>query len=298
MNFDDPEAARDWADAWVVAHRPNLVVAGIDEFERGHRDWFLTEYGRGVEQFYVEFDALARAVDALNFVDRSDWPPNRSIQYVIAAKNLKAFHSAMKLLTAGFYVDAMSLVRGIYDAFLRIVHVALYPADPWGAVADKPPSPTPHFNATGIVRDQLRLDWLSNYSIMSVFAHANTFEVMTAMTRMADRVEPAERFGLVFERDDRLVETVLPLLSMLMLLYLRLVIETMGGGAKIRDSELVTTCEDAIGLLTFVMRTNDKPKWHSMADDVDYIFEVLRVADTNGNWTGIRDLRPTVERRT
>jgi hypothetical protein len=107
VDIDDPSASRDWADAWVAAHAANDVRDDIEQFEVDHRSWFRESYGRGVDQFYVEFGALVKAVHALNFVDRHHWPAHRPMQYVIVSKNLKAFHSAMDRLSAGFDVDSI-----------------------------------------------------------------------------------------------------------------------------------------------------------------------------------------------
>ena len=293
----EAKAVTAWADAWVVDHRPIVVRDELLAFELDHRERFMTDYGRGVEQFYVEFDALVRMIDAMNFMDRDAWPRHRTIQYMLVAKNLNAFHSAMDRLSKGFYVDAMSLVRGLYDCFLRIVHVSLHSDDPWGAVMDKPPAPTPGFNATSIVRDQLRLDWISNYSIMSVFAHANAMEVLVSIQAVAVRTAPPEHFGLSLEPDQRLVETVLPLLYLVMLLDLRLVNETFGGTQAVDETALVTTSQEAVQLLTFSMRSHPKPKWTDVADDINYVLDVLAVADVGGDWRALRNARPVVESR-
>lgn len=294
MDFEDLSSARDWADSWVAAHTPNLIRDEIAAFEADHRERFLQSYGRAVDQFYVQYGALAQAVDALNFVDRTHWPSHRPIQYVIVAKNLNGFHSTMDRLSKGFVVDSMSIVRGLYDAFLGIIHVSLNSTDPLGAIMARPPSPTPRFNATGIVKGQLRLDWMSNYAIMSVFAHGNLMEVAQSINRMHDRSLPRERLGLTFEPDVLVVETVLPFLSLVTLLYLRFVPESLGATSDVEDAPLIATCRDAVALLTFAMRDNSKPRWRKIADDIDYLFNVFSAADAGGDWKSLRDARPPV----
>jgi hypothetical protein len=131
-------AAMSWAEAWVGEHYPPRVETELAAFEQLHHAQFMENYGRAVNQFYVQYDALVAVVDHVNFVAAPSWPAHRTIQFVLLAKNLKAFHSAMDRLSKGFYQDAMGLTRSLYDTFLRVVHVSCFSDAPEGALVDRP----------------------------------------------------------------------------------------------------------------------------------------------------------------
>lgn len=297
LNFAGVEDARDWADKWVTAHAPTQVATEIADFERQHLDLFTEDYGRGLAQFYVQYDNLVALIDQVNFIDKTSWPSHRPIQFILLAKNLKAFHSAMDRLSKGFYQDAVTLTRGLYDAFLRALHVSCYADNPGGALVDKPPKGVARFVATDIVQTQLRLDWLMKYALMSVYAHANTLEVLVALRHNEDQAGDPERFGLVFEDDVKLVEMAFPFLQFVLLAYLRFVIERMIGSAAPRDQAQFSVAQEAAALLTYGFVSSEKSYWRETVADLDYVFELLEVADAGGDWKAMRDLRPLVESR-
>ena len=294
LEFGSVDEAMSWADDWVNANSPIRVADDLAAFEADHLEQFLANYRRGFHQFYVEFGELAALVDQVNFVDRSTWPSHRALQFVTIAKNLKPFHSAMDRLSKGSYQDSVTLIRSLYDAFLRVVHISVYCDNPWGALATSPEPGVPRFNATGLVQDQLRLDWLPNYEIMSVFAHGNVFEVSQSLIRNEQRRADPERFGLVYEDDVRLVEMAMPYLQLLLLLNLRFVRTRLIGSANVRDPGQLKSADRAIELLQWMISDNPKPFWVQTARDVDYLFEVLAAADAGRDWQSMRDLRPKV----
>ena len=216
----------EWADSWVANNQPSILHE-LENAELAHRLRFENDYGRGIQQFYVEFGALVDAVDDVNFAERDHWPPFRYVQFVLLAKNLGSLHSAMDRLSRGFYQDALSLTRSSYDAWLRLVFISCYPDDPYAALMHRTPKGTPSFNATDLVRVQLRLDWLSKYRIMSAFAHGNSVDALQSLQAAIERSGDPERFGLQQSYDVSRIELVYPFLEFLVLAYLRFVVERL-----------------------------------------------------------------------
>lgn len=297
LNFADPGEVNKWVNGWVATNTPTSIEMKIAEFESTHLDHFMKHYGRGVVQFYVEYDALVSLIDQVNFIDKGSWPPHRVTQFVLLSKNLKAFHSAMDRLSKGFCQDAVTLIRGLYDAFLRVLHISCYSNKPEGALLERPAEGTTRFNATDIVQVQLRLDWTLKYRLMSVYAHANTFEAITSLQRIQDNDGNPERYGLVFEKNVRLLEMAFPFLQFLMLVNLRFVIERLIGPTVTPDPAQFSTAKEAVAFLTHCLVTHPKPYWHETVVDLDYVFNLLDVADSGGDWRKMRDRRPTVTPR-
>lgn len=138
MAFGSDDEAQRAFDAWLVRHRPPKVRVDTADFEMQHVDWFMENYGRAVDQLYIEFDRLVNLTRQVNCIDKSAWPQHRAMQFVLLAKNQQTFHSAIDRLSKGSYQDAMSLTRSIYETFLRVIHISLNSEHPWGAVSDKP----------------------------------------------------------------------------------------------------------------------------------------------------------------
>lgn len=294
MDFKDVSSARDWADSWVAAHTPNLIRDEIAAFEAEHRERFLQAYGRAIDQFYVQYGALVQAwtlstsstVHTLAIAsthpirdrrEESERVPLDDGPIVERLRRRLDEHGARALRRVPPH---HSRQREFGRSFRR----------DHGEAAVTDPEIQRHRNR----QEQLRLDWMSNYAIMSVFAHGNVMEVTQSINRMHDRSLPPERLGLMFEPDVLVVETVLPFLSLVTLLYLRFVLEALDATSDVEDAPLIATCRDGVALLTFAMRDNSKPKWRMIADDIDYLFSVFAAPDAGGDWKSLRDARPPV----
>jgi hypothetical protein len=293
MQFANNDDARAWADGWIRQNAAAGVLSELLDLERENAEIFDSEYGRFASQFDVEYGALARLIDELNFVDRSCWPRHRFIQYVLLAYNLPSFSSALDRYRRGYYADALALVRGLYETFLRMVFVSCNREEPWGALG-KAPKGVVAFNATGLVRDHLKLPWLKNYSVTSAFTHSNTFLVSEALIRAEQQVGEPERIGLKVFFDRRLAELVGPLLSFTLLLHLRFAVDRLTCRGELQVSSL-PLAQEAVGLLTYGLESHEKEYWTGVASDLEFLFELLAVADDGGDWRELVRMRPGVE---
>lgn len=284
LRFDNTEQARQWADDWLRTLGPSPVIADLVQYEHGHRAQALREYGRLIAQFEAHYTALVQLIDQVNFVDRSSWPQHRAVQYVLMSYNLKPFWSAVDRLTKGFCEDALVLLRGLYETFVRVVFVSCHPDDPWGVLVNNPPKGTPAFNMTNFVRDELKLEWLSKYTIMSVFAHSNALQALDALKRASEQQGEPERFGLRLEYDTKLLELAGAFLQFLLLVYVRFTLERLIGASEVRDPEQLETARTSLALLTYGLDDHPKDYWKGVAADLDFVFQVVEVADRGGDW--------------
>jgi hypothetical protein len=282
-----------WADAWVAAE-PSSIQADLASGERAHLNLFMQQLGRGLGQFYAEYGALVRAIDDVNVVEREHWPPFRYVQFVLLAKNLSALHSAMDRLSRGFHQDALSLIRSSYEAWLRAVFISCYPSDPYAVLVRRPPKGVPAFNATDLVRTQLRLEWGTKYRIMSGFAHGNSIDSIESLEAAVKQDGVPERFGLVVSYRAERIELAFPLLEFVVLLYLRFVTDRLLGSQPAPTPGVAQRSSEAVALLQRKFRDHPKPYWRNTMEDLDYVHELLGVADRGEDWRAIRDRRPIV----
>lgn len=222
------------------------------------------------------------------------WPPHRSIQYALLAHNLKPLRSGMDRLTNGYYEDSLALLRIAYETFIRLVFISVHHDDPWGGLAPKPTPPTPRFNLTGFVRDQLRLGWATSYSVLSAFTHSNAVDVLDSLRRAVARQGEPERFGPSIEFDTNRIELVLPQLHFALLAYLRFTVDRLVGLQLRPQIPEVTLAIESVEVMTFVVRSHPKPYWRDVADDLDYVFDLIGAAEAGDDWKTMAKSRPMV----
>lgn len=294
LRDDDLTEAKRQIDAWVKQHSPPHAMVHARAQELNHAKQFHAEYGRAAGQFEVEFSSLVGTVDRINFIRRDTWPPHRSIQYALLAHNLKPLRSVMDRLSKGYYEDALALLRVGYETLIRLVFISLHHEDPWGALTRRPTPPTPPFNATGFVRDQLRLGWATSYSVLSAFTHSNVVSVLDSLKRAEVRQGEPERFGPSIDFDRNRIELVLPQLHFALLGYLRFAVDRLVGNELRAQVPQSAVAIESVEVMMFVVRTSPKPYWRAVADDLDYIFELIHAAEGGTDWVTIARSRPVV----
>lgn len=282
-DFDDVEQAKAWADAWVNDHEPADLAQRVAGGESEHLEFFSKDYGRFVSQFEVEYSALVEIIDQINFVEKASWPDHRAVQYVLVAYNVKTFSSALDRLRKGYYADCITLTRGLYETFVRILFISCHPDDAYNVLVFKPPKGARTFNLTNFLRDELGLEWETKYGVMSTFAHSNSFQVLSALERALERSGEPELFGLGFDRDPSLAEAAIPFLQFVLLAHLRFAAERLAGDVALPD-QLASTAADSVALLTYGLVNHPKEYWRMVARDLDVLFETLAVADRREDW--------------
>lgn len=113
-------------DALTKASDTTQII-NIQDYQAKHVRFMRKNYGRFMDQFEMFFCAMTGYSHNINYLDKKGWPINRGFQFVIATSSLKQFHSAYTLLCNGAYEDAVTILRSIYESFLRII---LYHAIP------------------------------------------------------------------------------------------------------------------------------------------------------------------------
>lgn len=291
--FQSDDEAKAWADTWVAVHSPTDVAASLAASELDHRMQFSDAYGRFAAQYDVGVAALATLVEELNFVRRDGWPEHRAIQYVLVAYNLRHFDTAIDLVVRGRYEEAISLTRGLYETFVRLLFVSCHADSAYSVLASSPPKGVRRFNLTNFLRDELRLDWERKYGVMSAFAHSNVHRAGLALRRAATPAGEPEAFGLGLGFDAALAEAALPFMQFVLLAHLRFAVERLVSGSAPSSDPLVVA-QEAVDLFTYAHASHPKPYWRMVATDLEYLSKVLEIADRGEDWRPLAAARPVV----
>lgn len=259
------------------------VLDDIGGFQRQHVAHVGRLYGRFISQVELVFSLLVEIVDGINYMDKSGWPKYRSLQFVLMVHNLKSIESALDRMVKGSYEDAINLIRGPYEALLRIVFISCFPADPYAGLG-KAPKGTRQFQATNFVEQDLRLDW-TDYDLMSAFSHANSFSALSHVIALAQGREKGP-VALKYQFDNQRFEIGANLLNVVLLAFLRLVTEVFTASSPPQPA-LATRLERArelVGLVTASFGMHPRPYMRNLVEDLEDITRLIRWADAGGSW--------------
>lgn len=274
-------------DAWVDAHLPSAFTTDLLALEAGHVEVVSAKYGRLFAQFDVEMTAHAQLIDAVNFVNRDDWPPQRAVQYMLVAANAKSFYSAIELLRRGHYEDCLAITRGLYETFVRVAFISCYPDAVASTLMPSPPKGERRFNLTNFLEHDLGLEWESKYRVMSTFAHSRAIVVLEAWQRALAREGEPERFGVSHGFDTERFELAAAFLQFVLLAHLRFVTDRLVGSSAVPDRGVLTTALEGRDLLQFCLDDHPKPYWQKTRVDLDHVFRVMELADAGGDWKAV-----------
>lgn len=265
------------------------TVDNIVDYQSTHLAYFQQAYGRFMSQFKMYFSAIVDTGNNINYLDKSHWPKHRALQFIIATHALKQFYSAYTLLLDGAYEDAIALQRSIYESFLRILFISMYPEDSYNAYDYKVGKKQTgiKFNATNLVKD-LGLDW-STYDIMSKFAHSNMYRVVETGASVANG-QQKEAIVLIYEKDDDMISVVVNFMLFLLVIFLHLFSETFTVNYSPAEKDVkkhLDIIREYANISLEVLKNHDVSKyWQQVGNDVDDIFKLIATLDSSKtpNW--------------
>ena len=282
---------REKLDQMCQAHGPSRDFLSIHDYELDHASLVLKEYGRFVSQFELFFDTLNDLIVGINYIPKASWPPQRSIQFLLAANNVRFFYSSFDRLIKGFWVESMVLSRPVFEAFIKIVFASCHPSI-FDAVLVQKRSDGKRFNLTGFIRDDLRLNWIT-YRLWSAIAHSNSYEIFKDLSSIRDKKTPLISMKLAFDKKE--FEAALNLLLFVAIAYLHTILKLF---ITSYDKEINQDEVQKAQLLTELwkasLRNNPKDHWRKVMDDLDYVFEIVMAAEAGQDWkTIVSKNRPT-----
>lgn len=273
----------------MVKNSDVSTFTNIQQYQNKHRLYMWKQYGRFMNQFEMFFCSMVEYSNNINYLDKKGWPINRGFQYVITTRALKQFYSAYNLLIDGAYEDSITILRSVYESFLRVIFVSCHPECPYNAYFAKDQSGA-KFNATGLVRDELKLDW-TTYHITSAFAHSNMYSVMGDMIDLGiDKKSKA--IALTYEKDDDLISMITNFTMFLATAYLDayeqlFTVDISKHKQKVEIQKHIDKLHSYAQISHEALKSHNANKyWRTTAVDLENIFELIKAmdADPQLNW--------------
>ena len=123
--------SNDILQKWIhqITQSEISVFPRVQAWQSDHQTEFIQNYGGFIN--YVEFgvDRFVRLIHDLNYVDKSDYPRQRTIQMLLLVNNTGTLISAYECLKYGFYIDSLILSRANFESILRIMFCSYYPVN-------------------------------------------------------------------------------------------------------------------------------------------------------------------------
>lgn len=148
----------------------------IYAYIKKHERVVVRDFKGYIKYFEDYFDILNNTITTLNYLEKKTWPQYKNIQYLLFPDTLKTLHRAFEDIIAGYYDEAMILLRSVYEAYVRMIFVACYPNDYEAIFLDR--KGKRNLNITDFVTKDLNFDWGFIYRLMCKIAHAKIHLVL------------------------------------------------------------------------------------------------------------------------
>ena len=193
------------------------TIAEIFDYIYEHKKAFLSKFNKWfIKYFEISFDSIVEAMDQINSENKDKRPEHRWIQWLIIRNNLPTLFSVFNLLTAGFYVDSITLIRSLFESVIKIIYISHYPEDKDSALLYNMKW-TKKFNMTNFTKDVLKIDW--HYRLLSAKAHSNWFKTMKDLIDISQNGQK-KRINIELWRDEAELSLTLNWLEFIIRNYL------------------------------------------------------------------------------
>lgn len=278
---------KDEFDGLCNAIAPSKVVLDIKQYESWHLEKVLKDYGRFVQQFELYYDLITEVVMAINYIDHTNWPSHRGVQFILMVHNLKSLYSAFDRLIKGFYEDSIILARPVYEGFIKNIYITCYPNNPLFIVNNKlytiKIEKSKNFNLTSFIADELKLDWHA-YHIFSAVAHSNSYSTLGEAYDIS-RYGQKKSIALQFQFDKILFELGINYIIFLLLVNLKLIdVLFITERNNILKNELDQKVKKLISLREQSFLLHPKEYWPKVIKDTQDIFTMIKDVEAGQDW--------------
>lgn len=281
--MDETEEIKKALDDLCNERAPSTVVLDINQYATTHVNKILEEYGRFVSQFELYYDLIVEIFHAVNYIDKTEWPRHRSVQFLLFVHNLKSLYSSFERLIHGFYEDSIILARPVYEAFIKSVYITCNPADPYAVVAGSKGTMQKKFNLSHFLKDDLKLEW-HDYRLFSAWAHANQYSILREAVDIHQRGQ-REAIALKFQFDKKLFELGMNHVDYLLLINLKAIVALFATSTNhVLKQEMMDRAIELIDLGERSIALHPKDYWPKVAKDTKDIFEMIVETESNKNW--------------
>lgn len=179
---------------------PAKTTLDIYNYIERHKIAVVRNFKGYVKYFEDYFDVLNTAISSLNYLPKENWPQYKGIQYLMFPEALKTLHRAFEDVVAGYYDEAVMLLRSVYETYIKMVFIACYPEDYEAIFRDR--KGKRNFNLTNFVKNNLHLDWEFIYRFMSYASHSKMHLILEKLVKLSKKEDKSPiRLEYKYDKD-------------------------------------------------------------------------------------------------
>ena len=239
-----------------------------------------------VKYFEDYFDVLNNAISSLNFVPKENWSQYKSLQYLMFPETLKTLHRTFEDTVAGYYEEAVILLRTVYETYIKMIFIACYPEDFEAIFRNR--KQKRNFNLTNFVKDDLHFDWEFIYRFMSYASHSKIHLILERLIKLSKK-EDKNPIRLEYKYDKDAISRPMNLSTFLLYVLLNIMLVTFKDdleNSKIDRNHIIRIVKiDKVlrGILESLPN-----KFSSIVKDIDRIDIILECAKQGKDWKNIQ----------
>ena len=254
------------------------TIAEIFDYIHEHKEKFLSTFNAWfIKYFEISFDSIIEAMDQINSENKADRPMHRGTQWLIIRNNLPTLFSAFSLLTSGFYVDSITLIRSLFESVIRIIYISHSPEDKDSALLYGIQW-TKKFNITSFTKDILKID--RHYRLLSAKAHSNWLKTMKDLIDISQNGQK-KRINIELWRDMDELTLTLNRLEFIIWNYLFFIKEFLLYNNKEFYSKLTDIERWFYALFHSLSISHPQNTFHQKCNESITIYEDMKIKENN-----------------
>jgi hypothetical protein len=284
MNNQEKELAREINS--LLNDEPSKVALNISNTEKINIKRMHTDFGNFVKQFEHFFDLLVTLFDQVNYIKKDSWPKQKTVQFIAISHNLQTLYCSFDLLVRGHHAESITLIRSVYETFVKIIYMSCYPKDCY-SVFYKKRDGTKEFNLTNFLSQDLKLNRDSIYIVMSSIAHGKNYQIMKDIKQITMEGQK-NKIGLNIKYDKKTLEIAINYLYFLLWMFIKITIELfIQKNTNQVNKDLLEKSIKNEKVIEKIFIGHPGKEWKTINTDVAYIFKIVESAENKQNWKNL-----------
>lgn len=265
--------------------KPQAAQSTIDihNYLDKHRLFVERKFNNFIKLFEDCFDDLNVSIYHLNYVKKNKWPKHRGVQYLFFPETIKTLHRAFEDAVDGYYHESITLTRSVFESYLRMVFMSLYPTD-WESIFHNFKNRR-QFDATNLMKEHLKVSWPFIYRIMCKSSHSKTHHHSSKIINLSQNSKQL-LIQLEYFLDNKLLAMCVNYLTfdltLLFHMFMTLFYCDFSSSPELRKSQKHLCDVDRVLLET--IKHNPHKDFSNISNEIIKVGNIVKAADCGKNW--------------
>ena len=257
----------------------------IYKYINKHQSFVVREFKGYIKYFEDYFDVLNNTISNLNFIPKENWLQYKSLSYLMFPETLKTLHRAFEDTVAGYYEEAVILLRNVYETYIRMIFIICYPEDYEAIFTNR--KHKRNFNLTNFVKDDLHFDWEFLYRFMSYVSHSKMHLILMRLIKLSKK-EDRNPIRLEYKYDRDAISRPMNLSTFLLYVLFNFMLETFRddfNNSRIKEEDILKMSKIDKTLRGILESLPNK--FSSIVKDIDKVDKIIHAVKQGKDWNNI-----------